>query len=136
MAGQERRPGVVGRRQVQKYPRLPLRVPVTSKPLDRRGAPLVGESQNLSQGGIQLRLPCRVAPGTRIRVTLEVQGQAPLALAGRVIWSHPHPALPGWAVGVQFAEPLAEHRFLALLNAEQPHGERLPWLKELGATAS
>ncbi len=135
MAGQERRPGV-GRRQAQKYPRLPLHVPVTSKPLDRRGAPLVGESQNLSQGGIQLRLPRGVVPGTLIRVTLDLQGQAPLALTGRVIWSRPHPDLPGWTVGVQFAEPLAEHHFLALMDEERPSRERLPWLEEIGATAS
>jgi hypothetical protein len=125
----ERRPGS-RRKPVQKYPRLPLRVPVTGNPLDGRGGPLVGESQNLSQGGILLRLPSSVAPGVPIRMTLQLQMRGPLVLTGRVIWRRPHPDLPGWAVGVKFAEALAEHLFLAIIDEEQPPGERLPWLEE------
>ncbi len=135
MASQER--GLVGlRKQIQKYPRLPLCVPVKGKLLDRPGASLEGESRNLSQGGIQLRLPRRIAPGTRLRVTLQMEDRGPLALMGRVIWSRLPPDLPGWAVGVQFAKLLPLHLFLALIDAEQPSRERLPWLEEFGATAS
>jgi hypothetical protein len=131
MAEAPRRPE--GRRpQGQKYPRLPLCVPATVTLLDRRGAPLAGESRNLSQGGIQLRLPRRLAPGTRLQVTLQMQEHAPLTLPGRVIWSRPHPDRPGWAVGVQFTAPLPASRFLALVAAEEPAGEWLPWLAVLG----
>jgi hypothetical protein len=90
----------------------------------------VGESQNLSQGGILLRLPSSVAPGVPVRVKLQLQVRGPLVLRGRVIWRRPHPDLPGWAVGVQFAEALAEHLFLAIIDEELPPGEWLPWLEE------
>jgi len=134
MRAQERRAGV-WKHRVAKYPRLPLRVPVTGEPLDSHGAPLVGESQDLGQGGVLLRLPRGVAPGARVRVTLHLKARDPLALTGSVVWCCLHPDLPGWAVGVAFAEELAEPLFLAIIDEEPPPWERAPWLEEPGPTA-
>jgi hypothetical protein len=129
MLGEESRPNA-WRTQVQRYPRLPLRVPVMSEPLDETGVPLQGESQNLSQGGILLRLPRGVTPRAPVRVTLQLQARGPLVLTGRVVWIRPHPDLPGWAVGVEFAEELSDHVFLAIIDEEDPPWERLPWIEE------
>jgi hypothetical protein len=99
MADPDLRPDL-WRGQVQRYLRLPLRVPVAHEPLAGAAGPSLGESQNLSQGGILLRLPRGVAAGAPLRLTLQLTHRAPLVLTGRAVWSRPHPDLPGWAVGV------------------------------------
>ena len=73
-------------------------------------------------------------PGGRF-ASIAPQVRGSLVLTGRVIWSRPHPDLPGWAVGVEFTEALAKHLFLAIIDEERPPGKRLSWLEERGATA-
>jgi hypothetical protein len=71
--------------------------------------------QDVSQGGMALVLPRRVAPGTVLLideppVRAENQGRA---LAMRVVHAGPH-ARGRWIVGCQFSEPISEQAILAL----------------------
>ncbi len=128
MADVELRPDL-WRGKTQRYLRLPLRVQVANEPLAGEADPALGESQNLSQGGILLRLPRAVAPRVPVRITMQLTHRDPLVLTGRVAWTRPHPDLPGWAVGIQFAEALPEPVFLAIIDEEPPPWEWAPWIE-------
>ncbi len=106
-----------------RHTRLPVRVPAVSEPLGAAGDAEVGETENLSQSGIRLRLPTDAfVPGVPIRVTLRLQRRSPLTLTGRVVWVRPHPDLRGWAVGIQLGEHLSEEMVIEIADEEYP-----PW---------
>jgi PilZ domain len=71
--------------------------------------------QDVSQGGMALVLPRRVAPGTVLLideppVRAEKQGRA---LPICVVHAAPHPG-GRWIIGCQFSEPISEQALLAL----------------------
>jgi hypothetical protein len=73
--------------------------------------------QDVSQGGMALVLPRRVAPGTVLLideppVRAEMQGRA---LPMRVVHAAPHPG-GRWIIGCQFSEPISEQALLALIQ--------------------
>jgi hypothetical protein len=73
--------------------------------------------QDVSQGGLALLLPRRVAPGTMLLidespVRAENQGRA---LAMRVVHAAPHTS-GRWILGCQFSEPINERAILALVK--------------------
>ncbi len=103
-------------------PRFPVRVPTLSEPLGVAEAPEAGETQNLSQGGALLRQGKSVAPGMALRVTLCLRRRPALTLEGRVIWTRPHPDLPGWALGIRFSEDLPGEMVIEIADEEHP-----PW---------
>jgi len=113
---------VAGTHPPSRHTRLPVRVPAASEPLGAAGDPELGETENLSQTGIRLRLPNALLPGVPIRVTLRLHRRFPLTLMGRVVWVRPHPDLLGWAVGIQFGEHLPEEMVIEIADEEHP-----PW---------
>ena len=65
-----------------------------------------GEAQNLSAGGLLLRLEHPLRPGDPIQVTLRLSRCPPLVLTGTVAWAQPHSEFSGWALGIMFGEEL------------------------------
>ena len=114
---------VAGTELLSRHTRLPLRVPAVSESLGAAGDPEMGETENLSQTGMLLRLPTdALVPGAPIRVTLRLHRRSPLTLTGRVAWVRPHPDLRGWAVGIQLGEHLSEEMVIEIADEEYP-----PW---------
>lgn len=103
-------------------PRFPIRVPAVTEPLGSAGGPGWGEAQDLSAGGILLRLEQALRPGAAARVTLRLRHRPPLALVGTVAWVQPHPDLPGWALGIRLGEELPGEMVAEIADAEYP-----PW---------
>jgi len=79
--------------------RLPLDVPITCHPKYPAGPPLQGRTGNVNRGGLFLRLPRLLPPGTILEVTLHVP-KDPLTLDGAVVWVEP-PEIwkPGESIG-------------------------------------
>lgn len=111
-----------GRRPPARQTRHPVRVPAESEPLGGGGKLHEGESEDLSQGGIGLRLPTALAPGSPVRVTLRLHRRPRLTLTGRVVWVRPRADLRGWAVGIQLDEDLPEEMVVEIADEEYP-----PW---------
>ncbi len=87
--------------------RLPLRVPVIVELRDPPAEmPIVGETGDLSRGGVLLRVARAVRPGRALQVALYLRRSTSLALTGTVVWTTPDPDPPGWRLGVQFSEEL------------------------------
>lgn len=110
------------RRSPARQTRHPVRVPVESEPLGGGGKAQEGESEDLSQGGISLRLPSAVAPGSLVRVTLRLHRRPRLTVTGKVVWVRPHADLRGWAVGIRLDESLPEEMVVEIADEEYP-----PW---------
>ena len=108
-----RRPGVV---------RIPVRVPAVAEAVDSARPPDIGEAQDLSAGGMAVRLAKAMVPGTAVRVTLRLRRRAPLTLTGQVMWVQPHPDSPGWLLGVRFGEELPGEMVAEIADKEYP-----PW---------
>ena len=87
--------------------RLPLDLAVTCQPTNPPGSPLHGRTGNANRGGLLLRLPRLLPPGTRLEVTLHT-ARAPLTVEGGVVWVEP-PEIwkPGESIGhgFQFTAP-------------------------------
>jgi len=87
--------------------RLPLDLPVTCQPTHPPGSPLDGRTGNVNRGGLFLRLPRLLPPGTRLELTLHT-AKAPLTVQGTVVWVEP-PEMwkPGESIGhgFQFTGP-------------------------------
>ncbi len=76
--GQERRAGV----------RLPLDLAVTCQPKDPGGPQVQGRTEDMSRGGLLLRLSQDVPPGTVLELTLHPAGGRVKA-EGEVVWVDP-----------------------------------------------
>lgn len=87
--------------------RLPLDLAVTCQPTNPPGPPLHGRTGNVNRGGLLLRLPRLLPPGTSLEVTLHT-AKAPLTVEGMVVWVEP-PEIwkPGESIGhgFQFTAP-------------------------------
>ena len=66
--------------------RLAMNLSVTCRPKNAGGSPLKGETGEMSRGGMLLRLPRLIVPGTVLDITLH-SSNGPLALEGTVVWS-------------------------------------------------
>ena len=103
--------------------RLALDLPVTCQTADPAVPPLQGRTQNVSRGGLRLRLPQLFAPGTPLVVTLHTPG-GPLTVEGAIAWVEP-PEMwtPGESIGHGFQFAAADWitvRALALLFLGPP----------------
>lgn len=65
--------------------RWPLDVSVTCRPQGQAGPPVEGRTGDVGRGGLLLRLPETLPPGTRLEVTLHTS-QEPLTVLGEVVW--------------------------------------------------
>jgi hypothetical protein len=65
--------------------RWPLEISVTCQPQDQLGPPVQGRTGDIGRGGLLLRLPEALPPGTRLEVTLHAP-QEPLTVSGEVVW--------------------------------------------------
>ncbi len=102
--------------------RFPVRAPAVAEPLGAAAGPYLGEVQNLSQGGMGLRLVQALVAGTAVRVTLQLRQRPPLTLTGRVVWAQPQPDVSGWALGIRFGEELPGDMVVDIADEEFP-----PW---------
>lgn len=68
--------------------RLPFEVPVTCRPVNGPAVPLPGWTRDVSRGGLMLRLPRELSPGTELRVTLHTEPQ-PINFDGVIAWVAP-----------------------------------------------
>lgn len=79
--------------------RLPLDLPVTCQPKSPAGPPIQGRTANMNRGGLLLRLPRLLPPGTRLEVILHAPA-GPLTVEGTVVWVEPHEIwTPGESIG-------------------------------------
>jgi len=87
--------------------RLPFEVPVTCQARGKEGPPLPGRTRDLSRGGLLLRLPQVVPPGTVLEVTLTTLA-GPLTVEGTVAWvAPPEGRTPGGPIrhGLRLTQP-------------------------------
>jgi len=78
--------------------RLPFEVPLSCQNVKGPALPLPGWTWNVSRGGLMLRLPREVSPGTELRVILYTQPQ-PLTVDGVIAWvAPPESRTPGGPV--------------------------------------
>jgi c-di-GMP-binding flagellar brake protein YcgR len=82
--------------------RLPLDLPITCHPKNPAGPPLQGRTGNVNRGGLFLRLPRLLPPGTGLEVTVHAPTE-PLTVDGAVVWVEP-PEIwkPGESIGHGF----------------------------------
>ncbi len=82
--------------------RLSLEVPITCHPKTSAGPTLQGRTGNVNRGGLFLRLPRLLPPGTLLDVTLHAS-KDPLTVEGSVVWVEP-PEIwtPGESIGHGF----------------------------------
>jgi hypothetical protein len=102
--------------------RLPIRVPALTEAISSTRGVGQGEAQNLSAGGLLLRLGHPLRPGDPIQVTLRLSRCPPLVLTGTVAWAQPHSEFSGWALGIMFGEELPGEMVGEIADAEYP-----PW---------
>jgi len=105
--------------------RLPLDLAVTCRPKDPAGAPVQGRTQDMSRGGLLLRLSQDVPPGTLLELTLHPAG-GPVTVGGEVVWvDPPEKRTPGEPIrhGLQFtALGVSAMMSLGLLLMEPAEG--------------
>ena len=65
--------------------RLPLQVSVTCQPEGQNEPPVLGLTGDVGRGGISLRLPLALSPGTALDLTLHTP-HGPLTAQGVVVW--------------------------------------------------
>jgi hypothetical protein len=87
--------------------RIPLDALVTCHPRNPGGPPLQGRTGNVSRGGLFIRLPQLLSPGTAMEATLHASRE-PLTLDTSVVWVEP-PEI--WKAGEAIGHGL---RFTAL----------------------
>ena len=102
--------------------RLPIHVPVETDPLEIPSRSSQGIIQDLSAGGMMVRLEQTLVRGAPVRVTLRLSQHPPVTLIGTVAWIRPHPDFPGWALGIRFSEELPGEMVAEIADAEYP-----PW---------
>lgn len=84
--------------------RLAMDLSVTCRPKNGGGSRIKGQTGEMSRGGMLLRLPRVVAPGTVLDLTVH-SSNGPLALEGAVVWTQaPEDQKPGELIdhGVRF----------------------------------
>ncbi len=104
------------------HARLSVRIPVLAEQDPPVGIPSPGETQNLSGSGVLLLLGQQGIPGVRILVTLQLRRPISVSLIGTVVWTRPHPQIPGWELGVQFAKELSSDFIAEIAEEESPTG--------------
>ena len=101
--------------------RLPFEVPVTYRSRGEAGPPFHGRTHDISRGGLLLRLPQVLPPGTLLELTLHTP-TGPFTTKGTVTWvAPPEGRTPGGPIrhGVQFtALDWPSTLFMGLLLAE------------------
>jgi hypothetical protein len=102
--------------------RLPVRVPAVTEAIGLPGGPARGNAENLSPGGMLLRLERTLVPGAPVRVTLRLSRRPPLSVTGAVAWVESHPDVEGWIQGIRFSEELPAEMVVEIADAEYP-----PW---------
>ncbi|HSC71628.1 MAG TPA: PilZ domain-containing protein [Candidatus Methylomirabilis sp.] len=68
--------------------RLPLDIQVTCWPEGESHDAISGRTGDISRGGLLLRLPRVLAPGTVLEVSLDAPG-GPLQVRGMIVWAEP-----------------------------------------------
>ena len=96
-------------RRQSSHRRFPVRVPAL---LRERVAPsghsILGETRNISRGGVGLRVRQATIPTGAVEVSLRLVFLPPLTLTGTIVWSKAQPNPPGWHLGIQLAEELPQ----------------------------
>lgn len=103
--------------------RLRFDVAVTCRSKGPGGLLLRGHTGEVSRGGLLLRLPQAIPPGTVLEVTLQT-GRGPLSLEGAIVWAQPSEARKSGELidhGLRFtSSPWSVSLALGFLLAEKP----------------
>jgi len=105
--------------------RLPMDLAVTCRCKGQARSPVLGRTEDLSRGGLLLRLPQPMPLGTELVVTLHTPNE-PLTLEGTIVWVEPRRGRPqdemirhGFQLtAVSFALSLTLARFMTMLPKE------------------
>ena len=109
-------------------PRLPVNHPITCRLPDPSASVLVGETANVSRGGLALRLSLALPIGTPVQFSLQ-SPQGPITGTGEVVWAAADPGGAGQRVshGIRFTALGWAHTWsLALLvtgTGDDPSGQ-------------
>ncbi len=104
------------------HARLPVRIPVLAEQDPPAGIASPGETQNMSGSGALLLLGQQGMPGVRILVTLLLRRPISISLIGTVVWTRPHPQIPGWELGVRFLQELSNDFVAEIADEESVSG--------------
>lgn len=88
------------RQERRESPRTPSNVPLDL--YDAKGRAVVGEGQfvNVSERGAMVRSRKRLEPKEKIRLRVDSDGESPLRIPGRVVWSQKNRS--GFTYGIRF----------------------------------
>lgn len=103
--------------------RVPMELPVTCRLKEKPGPALEGKTGDISRGGLLLRLPEVVPPGTALEVTIPTS-RGKIEAEGEIVWVEPSDAQrPGELIrhGLRFTDISWPNQMaLGLLLAETP----------------
>jgi len=95
-------------RRRPKRPRLQVRLPVVTQPVEIIDDAVTGEAEDLSVCGIRLHQKKAAAPGATVLVTLRLRRYLAVCMLGTVVWAQPQSNSAGWDLGIKFAGELGE----------------------------
>ncbi len=95
------------------HPRFQTNQPVSVTDLENSSSPQPGLLADFSDQGISLRVPCRLSPGTAVKVEW-----AGTLLLGEVIYCRP--AGEGFQAGLRLEDALYDTEALAAMVVERP----------------
>lgn len=99
--------------EYRRNPRFQSNQPVTVTDLENSSSPLAGQLVDFSNQGIRLLVPCRLAPGTAVKVQW-----AGTLLLGEVIYCRPGDER--FHAGLQLENALYDTEALAAMIVERP----------------
>lgn len=109
-------------------PRFPVQHPITCQLPGSRAEPVVGETGNVSRGGLLLRLTLALPLGTAIAFSLSTP-QGPITGEGEVVWvDQAERQTSGTPIrhGVRFTAMGWAHAWALAILLTSPHEVRLP----------
>ena len=107
-------------RRSPKRPRLQVRLPVVTQPVEIIDDAVTGEAEDLSASGIRLHQKKAAAPGAPVLVTLRLRRYLAVCMLGTVVWAQPHPKSAGWYLGIMFAGELGEKAVTEIAMPDEP----------------
>jgi PilZ domain-containing protein len=105
-------------RRRPKWPRLQVRLPVVTQPVEITDEAVTGEAEDLSVCGMRLHQKKAAAPGATVLVTLRLRRYLAVCMLGTVVWAQPHPNSEGWHLGIMFAGELNEKAVTEIANPD------------------
>ena len=107
-------------RRRPKQPRLHVRLPVVTQPVEIIDDAVTGEAEDLSARGVRLRQQKAAAPGSTVLVILRLRRCLAVCMLGTVVWAQPHRDSAGWHLGIMFAGEMGEKAVTEIAKPDEP----------------